>query len=230
MIAKMTQTVTSLPVLVRCKPSDRDGRIISFSPDDVLDWRMREVTEKDLKRVIADILQTDDGQLLRGALALMNAYKNEDLAAMKTAFDMVWPYLADPMLRNYTDPKGEAARMAEHYSENALSSARSQISQLVTRQLETARLVLWWSPEIKQFRPAVYCRDITSAAYMKLFMKLGFPKNSLASIRVCPHCGNMFCPPRTNIDYCCPAHREAHRVARWRARKREEEKKKKKRR
>jgi hypothetical protein len=77
--------------------------------------------------------------------------------------------------------------------------------------LMNAQIVLWWMDG--EFRPAIYCKDIESALYIHTFFiapigGLGF--------RICPYDGDQFFQQRPNQDYCCPAHREAHRVARFR--------------
>lgn len=74
--------------------------------------------------------------------------------------------------------------------------------------LET-ELVLWWDG--KEFRPAIYCKNHLSALYVHTFL-LGRVR-----YRICPKCGERFEQLRPNQDYCTTAHREAHRVARWRA-------------
>jgi hypothetical protein len=75
-------------------------------------------------------------------------------------------------------------------------------------------VVLWWMDG--EFRPAIYCKDIESALYVHTFFiaptcGLGF--------RICPYDGEQFFQDRPNQEYCLPAHREAHRVARFRNRK-----------
>src|SRR5258706_2267133 len=72
-------------------------------------------------------------------------------------------------------------------------------------------IVLWWAEE--RFIPAIFCLDMKTALYLHTFFiapvgEIGF--------RICPHCHNQFFQDRPNKDYCCPAHREAHRVARFR--------------
>ena len=77
--------------------------------------------------------------------------------------------------------------------------------------LET-ELVLWWDG--KEFRPGIYCRDREVALYVHTFFM------GRTRYRICPKCGERFEPLQRNQDYCTPAHREAHRVARFRDRKR----------
>ena len=70
-------------------------------------------------------------------------------------------------------------------------------------------VVLWWTGE--RFAPAFFCKDATVAPYLYILTHKG--------IGVCPHCGEWFQRERRDQVYCSIAHREAHRVARWRARK-----------
>lgn len=95
----------------------------------------------------------------------------------------------------------------------AQEDAHKLLSYEVSRSLASwsLHLVLWWNRG--QFRPAIYCADLDSAYYVHTFLIA--PTGSIG-YRVCPHCGDQFFQDRTNQDYCRPAHREAHRVARWR--------------
>ena len=77
-----------------------------------------------------------------------------------------------------------------------------------------ADIALWWWKGA--FRPAIYCKNIETALYVHTFFvaptgEIGF--------RICPYCTEQFFQLRPNQDYCLPAHREAHRVARWRNKK-----------
>jgi hypothetical protein len=82
----------------------------------------------------------------------------------------------------------------------------------VTRTLlERVRLVLWWDGE--HFLPALYCEDRTTALYVRVLLKAARGRG-LAN---CLKCGEWFVQDRANQDYCSIAHREAHRVARWRS-------------
>jgi hypothetical protein len=72
------------------------------------------------------------------------------------------------------------------------------------------QLILWRSG--KRLTPAVYCPDLETAAYAAALFSSRW--------KVCPYssCLKWFVPNKAKQDYCCPAHREAHRVARWRER------------
>ncbi len=76
--------------------------------------------------------------------------------------------------------------------------------------MKGVQLVLWRSGT--RLMPAVYCEDRVAAAYTTAFFGRGW--------KVCPYsaCGEWFIPTRDRQDHCCPKHREAHRVARWRMR------------
>jgi len=75
------------------------------------------------------------------------------------------------------------------------------------------QLILWRSG--KRLTPAVYCPDLETAAYATALFG--------GRWKVCPYyaCLKWFVPKKVKQDYCCPAHREAHRVARWRKRHKE---------
>jgi hypothetical protein len=77
-------------------------------------------------------------------------------------------------------------------------------------------LVLWLSGT--RATPALLCDDPVPAAYAYALFGRRW--------RVCPYsaCGKWFIVTKTKQDYCCPKHREAHRVARWRKRHKTEPK------
>ncbi len=74
-----------------------------------------------------------------------------------------------------------------------------------------ARLVLWWNKE--RFLPAIWCPNLKTAFYARALLDIVGTK----SFRLCAFCADWFRQKRTDQDYCSVAHREAHRVARWRA-------------
>jgi hypothetical protein len=93
----------------------------------------------------------------------------------------------------------------------ASADARWLLSYEVSSALREARLVLWWNRE--RFLPAVWCPDIKIAFYARALLDIVGTK----SFRVCPFCGDLFRQRRPDQEYCSISHREAHRVARWRA-------------
>jgi len=93
----------------------------------------------------------------------------------------------------------------------ANADPRWLLSHEVSQALQEARLVLWWNKE--RFLPAVWCPNLKTAFYARALLDIVGTK----SFRVCAYCGDLFRQKRTDQDYCSIAHREAHRVARWRA-------------
>jgi hypothetical protein len=75
--------------------------------------------------------------------------------------------------------------------------------------------------------PAIFCNGpnpyvaMRTALYVHTFFIA--PVGGLG-FRSCPYDGQQFFQERPNQEYCCPAHREAHRVTRWRDRKRSQQK------
>jgi hypothetical protein len=86
-----------------------------------------------------------------------------------------------------------------------------EVSQAVGFPLQNAQVVLWWMDG--EFRPAIFCPDPKTALYIHTFFLA--PAGGLG-FRICPYDGEQFFQDRPNQEYCCPAHREAHRVARFR--------------
>jgi hypothetical protein len=74
-----------------------------------------------------------------------------------------------------------------------------------------ASVVLWWANE--KLLPAIFCFDMKTALYVHTFFIA--PTGALG-FRSCPYDSRQFFQDRTNQEYCCLAHREAHRMARWR--------------
>lgn len=95
----------------------------------------------------------------------------------------------------------------------ASKNVRWLLSYEISEALRDARLVLWWAG--RAFQPAIWCPTVKTAFYAKALLAVvggtGF--------RVCPYCGEPFLQKRSDQDYCKILHREAHRVARWRAAK-----------
>lgn len=86
-----------------------------------------------------------------------------------------------------------------------------EVTQAVGAPLQNAQISLWWFKGA--FRPAIYCPDDKTALYIHTFFVA--PSGGIG-FRACPHDGEVFFQTRPNQGYCCPAHREAHRVARFR--------------
>lgn len=172
------------------------------------DWLAVQHAEEDLK-VAVQMRQQQNARL--GASRRGDAYgKDIDLGHI--------------LRRHYDLPKGsEPEAIARHYGYSlgprAASDIRQLLSEEISESLSSVRLVLWLSKE--GFRMALYCPEVKTALY--LFCLLGFVSGT--GIGLCPKCGSLFKQSRPNQTYCSIQHREAHRVARWRAGKTKSRKK-----
>jgi len=99
-------------------------------------------------------------------------------------------------------------------SSRASKDARWLLSEELSETLSaSARLGRWWTG--KRFTPAIWCEDVKTAFYVRALLDVVGGKG----LRICPHCSEVFFQQRPDQNYCSVAHREAHRVARWRAMK-----------
>jgi hypothetical protein len=104
--------------------------------------------------------------------------------------------------------------MGRRPSARATKDRRWLLSEELSEMLSAySRLVLWWTGE--RFTPAIWCENVKTAFYVRALLNVVGGR----SLRICPHCGEVFFQARPDQNYCSIAHREAHRVARWRAMK-----------
>jgi hypothetical protein len=94
---------------------------------------------------------------------------------------------------------------------HAQKDPRWLLSYVISMELQKSRFVLWWTRE--KFRPAIWCPDIKTALYARVLLGVVGGKGFC----MCPHCSLWFVQDRPDQTYCSISHREAHRVARWRA-------------
>lgn len=90
----------------------------------------------------------------------------------------------------------------------AMSEDRGHLLGATLNAYTGVQLVMWQTGP--RLVPALYCQNAKSAAYATALFGRRW--------KVCPYsgCGKWFQPTRTDEDYCCRRHRDAHRVARWR--------------
>jgi len=100
---------------------------------------------------------------------------------------------------------------------NAERDPKWLLSYLLSDALSNARLVLWSSPS--GLRPGLYCPDMKTAYFAFFLTKIFLGGGGWG---VCPKCGRVFVKNRADQNYCTISHREAHSVARWRARQEEQ--------
>jgi len=229
------KTVTSkesFAVLIQAlSPQQADGKA-TFMQGVGSTIDVRAVTLNELKAASRDMNKLDGERFsallaLRGALeacdslALAKAkerlertqqlderYQNltKRLEKLDRSLDkLVAPFLdIVPELRRHADIEGSPSWLLS-----------SEVSRMVGFK---SQIVLWEAHGA--FRPAIWCSDLNAALYIHTFFIA--PTGGLG-FRVCPYDGEQFFQDVPNQEYCCPAHREAHRMARWRS----EQKKKK---
>ena len=200
------------PMLVPAGKGEAHDGLSTFDPEHSFQ-KLRLVRDEELKDVLRPFTP-EEAQFIADCLALRRAYNSKDQLALGRPFQRLWPFLVGQELwpQPHT-PAEEVARkaMAKAFSLPALSDrkwARFYFPQLVSKALRDVRIVVWWFEKEQRFIPAISCPDLKTAFLLRGFM---------GDIRVCPHCDKPFMPDKANIDYCSIAHREAHRVARWRA-------------
>jgi hypothetical protein len=205
-----------LPILVPAKPGEPSDGIANFlleitriegggirwSPGGpVRLFRKKDVPAGDAVR---KVLSPRDVDLLIGADHLRKAHDDEDELLAERAYERLWPFIENSVERAFKDV------MVPVYASNR-KWAENKFPQVVTKAVDDARIVMWFSPKIAQFTPAIYCPTIKVAIFIHMF---------LGGLRVCPYCSSVFIPLKKNVDYCSPAHRDAHRMQRWRRKKR----------
>lgn len=222
----VTQKKT-LPVLIASSPEAQEG--VATFQQELGVQPVRTFRNEDLKG-IKKHLSESEVQHFRAVIALKEALKNRsDTIALENALDILRKAYelrqAEPQLgASYTKEAAQGfAKLIGLPPQEALKHlqflrAGPRASQdpgwLLSYELSTAlwdaRFVLWWTNGA--FRPAVWCPDMRTAFYARALLDVVGGKG----IRICPHCGDLFIQDRPDQNYCSVAHREAHRVARWR--------------
>jgi hypothetical protein len=229
---------TQIPLLIPCLPGEA-GEPATFLPDlpASRSIRVRSLSFEEAAKALHEKPRHEvaERRYYAGVVALLEAIQSGNREAQELAFqrlnfppshegqDVVQTTVAE-WLRN--TPLSKIERFAaQEISDPARSLMLAAIRSLrsvgephrffcwqVTRTLlERVRLVLWWDGE--RFLPALYCEDRTTAIYSRVLLKATRGQG----LATCLKCGEWFVQDRANQDYCSIAHREAHRVARWRS-------------
>ena len=90
--------------------------------------------------------------------------------------------------------------------------ARSTFAAELSNQLKQVRLVLWYRNG--RMIPALVCPELSAAFLIRTLMSAA---GANVGIRLCPNCSRVFLQKRPDQNYCSVRCREAHRVARFRA-------------
>src|ERR1700674_1144106 len=223
-------TVTDIPVLVPCDERDQEGLATWLSLVREHWTHVRALNQADLdsksKKSPLRLVPESDKELFVAAVHLLQGLERKDRTAIaharqrivialgrKQGVDLDWAQGIGRALGLKPGRKAEAAAyelVTLDLGRNA--NVRLLLSGVVSDALDSVRLVLWWSGS--RFRPALFCSDPKSALFTFILMRIVAGKGW----GVCLHCGAFFVQKRSDQTYCTIAHREAHRVARWRER------------
>lgn len=184
---------------------------------------VRPVTLKDVKETAAK-LRGINGKQFDALLALRGALEARDELAiadarkrMESARESRERELKQLFKSQENDEAQQWAALIESLGPDP--KAKKNLYRLFSFEVSrtvgnlNAQIVLWWADKIGKFIPAIFCANIQAALYLHTFF---IAPNSGPGFRICPYDGEQFFQDRSNQEYCCPAHREAHRVARWR--------------
>jgi hypothetical protein len=210
----------TLPILAPSNWDRADG-VASFLPGS--GKPVRELSSEDLNpntkrgKATWKTLSIRDRDRVIGLVALRDALEARDELAIEKACARLKTARAND-LASVMRIRSLATVNLEGFGEHRmpvldLIKPQDMVSLIVSKGLSKARLVLWWNGD--RFVPALYCQNIPAALYVKAMLKFLGGRG----LAVCPHCNEPFIQTRSDMDYCSVAHREAHRVARFRAKK-----------
>lgn len=231
------KTVTGFAILVPALASEAMGQATFLSEADRV-HHVRAITLDEVKAA-AKKLRGAEAARFDALLSLRGALESRDQLALSTAKERMKEFYRlrqaeKPKITDFDEddyerflgeiiadrvglPPEEAGKYISGKRPGPSAEANPQrwfsyeVSQAVGFPLENAQVVLWWING--EFRPAIYCPDAKTALYIHTFFLA--PVGGLG-FRICPYDGEQFFQERPNQEYCCPAHREAHRVARFR--------------
>ena len=188
-----------------------DGRRTFLAGDLAKYSIVRVVREGDLNEErLRTIFSRRELPLLVGAIQLKQAFISGDELALHQSGEKVRPWMPDFVELQDWRWKSADGRISIKSNGRKRYAALLNYCRLMADMFQSARLVIWFSEQERRLLPALYCPDWKTAIFVMSFT---------GRLRVCPRCSNIFIPSADNVDYCSPAHREAHRVARWRDRK-----------
>ncbi len=236
-------TVTEVPVLIPCARNEQQGLATFLGELGFENQPVRPLTDGDLDKKSTNhplrTLWDTERKFFAALVNLLDGVQDKDQLAITRGRERLVEAIA---LRDGVDvgpdtlraasnmrglKPGEAEKIALDLSTLGPRSSADEkwlLSTYFSEALDSVRLVLWWSGY--EFRPALYCPDLKSALYTFVLMRVVAGRGW----GVCPFCGLFFVQTRSDQNYCSVAHREAHRVARWRAAQVVKSKKKAKRR
>jgi hypothetical protein len=198
---------TVLPVLVPAGETQANG--MGFEPKTRKVRRFRVLTEKELDAAIKKDKNEHKFFSVIAINALKTAREKKDPLALAMA--SAWLRYGRPLSpEEISEARSVAARSTKIDWESWDDVLMSQISHI----LSPARLIYWFEEGSGQLKPALYCPNPqTAIAVQAIHMLLG-------GVSICPHDQKVFTGNKQCCSFDC---REAHRVARHRAKQRAKE-------
>jgi len=221
-----------LPVLIRATAETSEG-FATFEIE-LGQPHVRMFKDSDLKNAKRHLTETE-AKHFHAVMALVQALRDpkdsialkKARAAIESSYELrrTEPRFGGPPLPGLAEGLAKYVGMSPQHSLEVWEGKRAgpraaanpawQLSFELSNELSLgARLVLWWTPD-RRFCPAIWCQDMKTAFYVRALLTAFGGKG----LRICPHCSEPFFQERRDQDYCSVQHREAHRVARWRAAK-----------
>jgi hypothetical protein len=215
----------------------------TFAPE--LGFRpVHPVTVEELKSTAKNLRGTD-GEEFSALLALKGALEAKDELLLGRARERLRQvYRQQRKGRKSTSPEERDARRKSgeklqingltregsllhieglHPGPEAMRNPHRLLSWAVSNTVGMWPQIVLWSVQ-GELVPAIHCIGLNHDHAMKvaLYVHTFFlaPSGALG-FRVCPFDGEQFFQKQPNQEYCKPAHREAHRVIRWRKRQKE---------
>ena len=188
--------------------------------------RVGALRSDDLSPAALKRLGKEQKEHFLATIELMKALESKDLLALEKARQRFEKWYAqkstpdDPSAQKVGEAVAHVFGVTEReasdwfYGSGIVGHAKDDPAWLLSSEISDAlrevRFVLWWTG--RQFLPALYCPDVKTAFYTKFLLgKLGGK-----GIGVCPYCGYPFVKNRSDQVFCSTAHRDIHRVDRWR--------------
>jgi hypothetical protein len=198
-----TPPLQGLPVLLASN-ANHDG-LLGLKP-------VRIVTRNEVSPPkIKSSLSAEAWKCFLGTAKLKMAYETKDPLLMRDGYRLLSEGHGFPRELNFANGASSFTNKAR----GPVGSIRHFLPDFVNQELQEARIVLWWNSRLARFMSGIFCPDFQTAVYTRLLMDALFDEGW----RICPHCGKWFLrtPKRKFYDSIrCQA---AHRVRRWRERK-----------
>ncbi len=195
-MSRNAYSTVTVEILIPTSTKTTDGEVFP-SHLSMIKVRRFQMRPRDL-----ELLDKSDRELITDSIALEQALADD----RRSAIEQTAPKLAGSLLSRMIT--AAQVRADPRYAETVFMGKLSY-------ELRDTQLVLWrHDGEIK---PALLCPDVKSAFLVRTLLSVAGLSTGL---RLCPKCGIPFLQRQSNQDYCKASHREAHRVQRFRAKKR----------